>query len=234
MKQQEKIEFEFRVFEDEFEGTKFLDVEIVEYSGSGKTTNYRTGDAASGDTDDSALPIELLDFNLLYKNKNVIVNWTTVSETNNDVFEIERAINAVDFTIIKKVIGAGNSNEIIRYSAIDNEAVYGISYYRLKQIDYDGMFSYSPTLSINISKNNNLQISNLIINENIISFILHSNSSGQSIINLTNTNGSVMKSVKISDKGSSLVRISKNGLSKGVYFIRIQNNQGQLTKKIFI
>lgn len=103
----------------------------------------------------STLPIELLDFSLKENElkSNVKLNWTTATETNNNYFTIERSKMGLTWNPIGKIKGAGNSQEILNYSFTDLLPQNGISYYRLKQTDFDGKFSYSPILSCNLKVN---------------------------------------------------------------------------------
>ncbi|MDG1476444.1 MAG: GEVED domain-containing protein, partial [Vicingaceae bacterium] len=88
------------------------------------------------------LPIELIAFNADC-NKKIELNWTTASEINNDYFTVERSLNGVDFEALTVISGAGNSNDIKKYSWIDESNSSEVSYYRLKQTDFDGVVSYS-------------------------------------------------------------------------------------------
>ena len=75
------------------------------------------------------------------------INWITASETNNSHFEIQRSSDGLNFETIIRCQGAGNSSMYISYLEIDNNPLEGISYYRLKQVDYDGaaeVFSMVP------------------------------------------------------------------------------------------
>ncbi len=90
------------------------------------------------------LPIQLLNFDAYRQNdKSVLLNWATAAEINNDYFTIERSADGINFFLIAVIRGAGNSNDIIQYSTIDEFPVSGWNYYRLKQTDYDGKFEYS-------------------------------------------------------------------------------------------
>jgi hypothetical protein len=98
------------------------------------------------------LPISLVDFNARPLFNDVELTWTTVSETNNDFFTIERAKDGVSFAPISTVDGAGNSNTQLYYKTMDEEPLEGISYYRLKQTDFDGRFEYSDIKVVNFLK----------------------------------------------------------------------------------
>jgi len=76
------------------------------------------------------------------------ISFSTASETNNDYFTIERSADARSFDAIGEIKGAGNSSREISYTHTDEKPLKGINYYRIKQTDYDGKFSYSEIRSL--------------------------------------------------------------------------------------
>ncbi len=102
------------------------------------------------------LPIELIKFSVVaVSNQYVKLEWSTASETNNDYFTIERSVNGRDWEELDKISGAGNSSAILKYSTIDEKPYDGLSYYRLKQTDFDGQFTRFQIKSINLQKYKN-------------------------------------------------------------------------------
>ncbi|MEZ4936305.1 MAG: T9SS type A sorting domain-containing protein [Crocinitomicaceae bacterium] len=99
----------------------------------------------------SSLPIELLFVDIEKTSNGVAVEWETATEINNDRFEIYRSIDGVEMELMGTVNGSGNSSEIRSYSFVDFSPYSGISYYRLKQIDFDGAFSWSDFYSVDCS-----------------------------------------------------------------------------------
>ena len=99
----------------------------------------------------SPLPIELLSFDAIMNNKQVDVTWSTATETNNDYYTIEKSKDGINFETLSKVDAAGNSYSIINYKDIDATPFEGISYYRLKQTDFNGTFTYSKIVAVNYS-----------------------------------------------------------------------------------
>jgi len=97
---------------------------------------------------DLVLPIELVSFNAITTQHEVQLAWVTASEENNDFFTIERSDDATNFSAIGRVPGAGNSSQTLNYDFTDDEPFWGISYYRLKQTDYDGQYSYSSIIKV--------------------------------------------------------------------------------------
>jgi hypothetical protein len=108
-------------------------------------------DFAAGKKSAGALPIELKFFKAKLKNGKVDLDWATASEVNNNFFSIERSSNGKDFILLSTQPGAGNSTQALYYHDEDANPLQGYSFYRLKQTDYDGKFTYSNVESI---KNN--------------------------------------------------------------------------------
>jgi hypothetical protein len=97
----------------------------------------------SSSNEENPLPIELLNFEAKVVGSHVELEWSTLSELNNDYFTVERSYDAVNFEAVSAVSGAGNSNIRLTYNARDYDPYPGVSYYRLKQTDFNGNFSYS-------------------------------------------------------------------------------------------
>jgi hypothetical protein len=78
----------------------------------------------------------------------VKLSWTTASEVNNDFFTVERSKDLSEFEELLTVKGAGNSNRLLNYTATDTNPYQGISYYRLKQTDFNGNYKYSDIVDV--------------------------------------------------------------------------------------
>lgn len=110
-------------------------------------------------TTSNPLPIELLDFHAVKNADNhVDIKWRTASEMNNDYFTIERTKDGDTFESIAKVDGAGTSTAILTYITTDTKPYKGLSYYRLKQTDFDGKYSYTKLVAVELNTQNNIQI----------------------------------------------------------------------------
>ena len=96
----------------------------------------------------SILPVELKEFKIRKENENIILNWITATEINNDGFEVQRSVDGINFTKIGWVEGRGNSSFDTYYQYRDVELLdINVVYYRLKQIDFDGQYEYSKIVS---------------------------------------------------------------------------------------
>jgi hypothetical protein len=107
--------------------------------------NLLSGDRFTlGNTDIShPLPITLLSFTAQARESDVLVKWQTASEVNNDHFEVYRSQDAEHWEMLDQQPGAGTTNKENDYEFFDRHPSTGRSYYRLKQVDYDGKFSLS-------------------------------------------------------------------------------------------
>lgn len=97
------------------------------------------------------LPIELVEFKAEVVERKVVLNWVTASEFNNDYFVIERTTDGEYFSQVEKITGAGTTNDMKEYSTYDYQPVVGRSYYRLKQVDFDGKFTYSDLVMVEVA-----------------------------------------------------------------------------------
>jgi hypothetical protein len=101
------------------------------------------------------LPVELVSFEATLDGNNAVLTWLTASETNNAGFEIQaRALDATDkngaFTRVAYVEGHGTTDQAQRYSAQVADLAPGRHVFRLKQVDYDGTFEYSPEVEVSV------------------------------------------------------------------------------------
>jgi hypothetical protein len=77
-----------------------------------------------------------------------VTRWVTATETDNDYFLVERCTDGVTFETVGRVEGAGNSTQVLSYSFTDEDPYEGVSYYRLKQVDFNGHYSYSQIVPV--------------------------------------------------------------------------------------
>lgn len=96
-------------------------------------------------------PVEWLAFEATYAgDQTVALTWTTASESQNRAFQIERSENGRDFVYLGEVEGQGNSTEAHDYHFLDRRATAQRYYYRLRQVDFDGSFSYSDLREVRL------------------------------------------------------------------------------------
>ncbi|MCC6251914.1 MAG: hypothetical protein IT238_05580 [Bacteroidia bacterium] len=192
------------------------------------------------------LPISLLSFEAHTIIDVVELKWTTATEINNDYFTLEKSKDGKNFVPFAQIKGAGNSNTTINYSNIDNEPYLGVSYYRLKQTDFDGRYSYSQIVSVNFS-NNSWSNNQVLVYPNPVSL---NNNDGIYVV-LPNTMDLHPINVQILDITGKIVyygqfdyvnintpifvKFKSDDFANGVYALRIlQNNTLINTTKLSI
>lgn len=109
-----------------------------------------TGATGASDASQSPLPVELVTFVGWNEGDVNQLEWVTASEINNEMFVVERSVDAVDFMEIGSVPGNGTTDVEHTYNLTDETPVNGWNYYRLKQIDFDGTFEYSPVIAVEV------------------------------------------------------------------------------------
>jgi len=96
----------------------------------------------------NVIPVELISFTATSNGKEVILNWSTATELNNQLFEVQRSFEGNDFATVGSVYGKGTTTERQDYSYSDKNLAEGKYFYRLKQIDYLGSYEYSDVLEV--------------------------------------------------------------------------------------
>ena len=181
------------------------------------------------------LPISLTSFTAAMINKNSAeLKWNTATELNNDYFTIERSSNAIDFNTLMIVNGAGNSNHSINYSTLDESTLNGLSYYRLKQTDFSGNFSYSDIVMVEADKNN-FEIVNTYSSteQDVLAITLNCSEPCIIYLELYNIGGQKVVSCAKQVSGERTeVSLSTKSLNPGIYMCKAFNGSQTISKKI--
>ena len=211
------------------------------YTGLPIGVYYLMVDAASGDrayfdlsltgtsaTGNGVLPINLLNFT--GKNAGGIntLRWTTSSEVNNDFFTLERSFNGEIFEPIAQIDGAGNSNHTINYSYIDKNTSVGITYYRLKQTDFNKNESYSEIVALYSKTGKVLEFSSLRPNPTNENFFIDLVSYDNSVLDfaIRDISGKVVKQYFATvNQGENTIESSLDGLQSGLYFVNVRDTK---------
>ena len=187
------------------------------------------------------LPIELLSFDAKKNNEIVNLNWITAAEINNDYFTVERSSDNKKFDPIVKTTGAGNSSVQNKYDAVDYFPIKGMNYYRLKQTDYDGKYSYSKIVPINFSTSEIFDVSiypNPINSRsgNITMNIRGIEDESSVVVVLRDVLGKEYFSKVISSGNGDIQFVidSSETLAKGVYIISASSNEKLISKKLIV
>lgn len=172
------------------------------------------------------LPIELLYFNAVYHDGQVDLDWSTAGEINNDYFTVERSADGHVFRELFRKPGAGNSSQPLHYSGTDGQPLAGVSYYRLRQTDYNGDYSYSAEVSIRTQNENTrpLVFENAWSSGDLLHVQLHCNGCSKGTIEIFNIAGQLLFSGSFPpDAGTSLVDIDASAWGSGIFLARISD-----------
>lgn len=182
----------------------------------------------TGTSDLAPLPVRLTNFTANRSNNDAVLKWTTASEVNSRIFEIERLDANRKYVTIGSVNAAGNSTNTRRYQFVDENAARAISgttaYYRLKMIDRDGTFEYSELRAVNfetrVSRNNVLAYPNPFTS--IINLTIDAVADAKANITIFDLTGRLIVSKDVNvTAGSNLVNLEElSGANNGVYIVK--------------
>lgn len=161
--------------------------------------------------------------------ESVLLEWTTASEENNDYFAIERSIDGVTWKVLGNVGGAGTTSATHYYSFEDTKPVSGISYYRLKQVDFNGEYTYSSVKCINRPANAD-KMYKAYVNQDIDAFIVQGEEIAACNIEVYNNLGVKMTNLSFNPISTDKVVINVGQLPVGTYFIKICNGSKSVVK----
>jgi hypothetical protein len=170
----------------------------------------------------SPLPITLLGLKGERIKDQVKLTWTTIQEINNKGFEIEYALNAQNFNKITFVDGKGNTSQMTNYEfdVVNEEG----GYFRLKQIDFNGNFSYSHIIFVEGTKVKIFKIYPNPTNENLTIQFNNFNSQITNIV-IYDFKGVIVKEFQSNE---NTVKLKVNDLMKGIYFVKVGNQVQKL------
>ncbi len=197
--------------------------------------NLTSFSSGTGGVEDggSLLPVELLHFDVELVDKEAVVSWSTASELNNDHFEIEVSLNGEQYSSIASIQGQGNSSEVVEYSYRHRRPAPGVSYYRLKQVDFDGTVDYSEVVALDNFNPLNNQLGVFVYpnptTPDNINLRIESNGEEGLDVRLVNLTGQLFFQTSISEEYFDEKITPVKGMSSGIYLLII--NQGS-TKKI--
>jgi hypothetical protein len=176
------------------------------------------------------LPITINSFNVSKEKGVHYLQWQTVSEINNSFFEVQRSANGIQFTTINQLMSKaidGNSSSVLQYNYADIKPLDGINYYRIKQTDKDGKFSFSSIISIKNNTNDLASIS-LYPNpvKNKLNIQLNNAGIGQISISVLNAFGQqVIQKNNLISTNNNIISLDVSQLVTGIYSVKVVNNE---------
>ena len=181
------------------------------------------------------LPVELVYFTAKAADQDVLLQWQTASETNNEGFEIYRSQDGLAWDLIAYEPGVGTTTEQQNYDFLDKTAWPGQNYYRLRQIDYDGAFEFSEVVIVN--KPGLAGAMQVFPNPAYHEIFVYGKGwaeSDQAIAKLTlfDAFGQQVKYLEYTIQKDSPIPINVEELSNGIYFLEMRVGQQTYKSKI--
>ncbi len=177
-------------------------------------------------------PIEMLRFDGNCVGNSIALNWSTATETNNDYFDVERSIDGITYSNLGTLNGSGNSTHVIHYEFDDTDPFAGTNYYRIKQTDFNGQFSFSKIIAVDGTDcgSTNLQLVSTSFNSDELQ-INYLHGEGPVLLEIYDPQG------KLICKSQNLppdfdFRINTADWSKSVYFIRVSDGISTVSRTI--
>ena len=182
-------------------------------------------------TVNTPLPLTLLSFNAQKQNTVVQLNWLTTNEINTQYFEVERSTDGIHFMAIGKVNAQTNTATNKNYSFNDNSFPTGIIYYRLKMVDINGAYTYSPIVRIN---NNSGVAINIYPNpaSSIATIELPPGIGKNIAINVLNAGGQLVK--QLLQKSAPQIQLDITSLPNGAYNVYITDGENKYNQKLMV
>lgn len=182
------------------------------------TAHYAYGYFDNDFSETEPLPIEMSDFSAENTGNAISLKWVTETEQQSDFFTIERSPDCISYNILEKIYAAGYSAKPSMYCYIDKEPIEGISYYRLKQTDYDGKTTiFGPVaVSFEITEKEEFMAYPVPFND-YINIVTRNESLDKASVYIMRVSGEVIKSFSI---GSGLTILDMSDIPSGIYFLR--------------
>lgn len=171
------------------------------------------------------MPVAWLYTNAKMDKEGVSINWATASEENNWKFEIEKSIDQKEWSTIGEVKGMGSSSMVSKYSFRDESVVNGTAYYRVKQIDFNGKYSYSDMVSVKAGIDN--EEPTISYNADKLGYVVRGNKITD--IQVTNMNGES----KYTASGDCDEQVIPS-LVPGVYLVQIHTASNTYYQKVLM
>lgn len=177
----------------------------------------------------SVLPIKLTSLVGLAKANGNLLSWTTASESNNDYFEIESTVDGKNFRSVGKVAGAGNSNGERYYELLDKNPAALVTYYRLKQVDLNGVESFHNLISVKRSgsESTGVDFNPNPFNEKVTAE-LFVDVPGDYFFDFVDMSGKSTQQNFTLQKGFNQININTQPMAKGFYIVYVKNSTGEI------
>ncbi len=187
----------------------------------------------------TSLPVTFVTFTGLVQNSNTFLNWSTTNEINNAYYTVERAENPNNFSAIGTVAASTNTAGTNKYqftdrtlSAVNSNVVY----YRLKQVDKDGLTRYSNIIKVNKVGKYNFEVVVINPSKNTVQMVVSTDKAQRIDLQLLNHAGQMIasKEVDLSAGANSLSIGGTATLAKGLYMLKVVRDGEAIIKQVIV
>jgi hypothetical protein len=184
----------------------------------------------------SPLPVELMSFNATPNGSKVNLDWATTSETNNDHFEVEKSEDAKTFFKLQTVKAAGNTTVKQNYRVVDYHPAAGTTYYRLKQVDFNGQVTYSKIEEVNLKQKQEIMVVPNPVKSGRMKIMLPETPANSCSVNIIDRTGRKVFDKKISPEFfNNFLNVSDMHLtSSGLYNLNVEIDGVFYSEKISV
>ena len=176
------------------------------------------------------LPVELSSFTGKKVDQQALLSWTTASEENNDYFTLERSSDGRNFSPLAEIEGQGTSFSAHTYEYLDQYPLSGTNFYRLKQTDLDGSFSYSAIVALDFRRGQTIQVyPNPVTGVFFIQSELVATAGFE--LEIIDASGRILSGISYEQQGDDVLQIDLRGYPAGMYYLRCQTNKEVWTEK---
>lgn len=165
------------------------------------------------------LPVSFVSFTAEKKLSDALLKWSTTNEVNNAFFEIEYSIDGRNFSKAGTVAAANNGSVANSYSFMVKDLTAGKYYFRIKQVDKDGQFDYSKTITLEIDNKVAVSLYPNPVKDQLNIYTAKNIYNTAYIINST---GKILKTITLT---ASTTQVDVSSLSTGIYFVRLTNEK---------
>jgi Secretion system C-terminal sorting domain len=176
-----------------------------------------------------ALPLNFFKIKAYQKNSSVQINWATENEINTSHFDIEKSTNGISFIKTGEVAAFNNSGRN-EYTFTDVQPLNGNNYYRLKQVDIDGKYTYSAVVQVQINAANTNELTiypNPV--HNVLQVYLNASGNESIVWQLRDETGKILKQQTSPNRQSIAIDVS--GLPNGIYYLVLKRGDNTTVKK---
>ena len=161
-----------------------------------------------------------------------MLNWQTATEKNNSYYVIERSADNRQYQSIGEEKAGSSGSSVHDYGFTDTKPLSGVSYYRIKQVDADGKFSYSSVIAIRLNTNGNAVQVYPNPARDMVTIAFKEIQTADTELRLLSMGGQLLQSVQA--KGTNIQQLNVTGLANGIYQLQILSGKLTTTKKIVV